>query len=103
MYLYESDNQETDIEWLSDPSSQSNIDSGRGRALFYSNQAVIPKTDSTHETGEEPADAFSAVHNYRIDWNPTASTFYLDDVLQYQFTTNVPTTRDGHWMWNNWS
>jgi hypothetical protein len=103
MYFYESDNQEVDIEWLSDPASQSNIDSGRGRALFYTNQAVTPGSSSTSETGEEPSDAFSAVHNYRVDWDGKTSTFYLDNKLQYQFKTNVPTAKDGHWMWNNWS
>jgi hypothetical protein len=96
MFFYESDNQEVDIEWLSDPASQSNIDSGRGRALFYTNQAVTPGTSSTSDTGEEPADAFSAVHNYRVDWDGKTSTFYLDNKLQHQFKTNVPTAKDGH-------
>jgi beta-glucanase (GH16 family) len=103
MFLYESDNQEADIEWLSDPSSQSNIDSGRGRALFYTNQAVTAGTAATSETGEAPSDAFSTVHNYRIDWDGKSSAFYLDGALQHKFTTNVPTAKDGHWMWNNWS
>lgn len=63
MFLYASDNQEVDIEWLSDPASQSNIDSGRGRALWYTNQAVTPGGDPTHDTSAPPADAFSAVHS----------------------------------------
>jgi len=103
MYFYESDNQEVDIEWLSDPASQSNIDSGLGRALFYTNQAVTPGESSTSAAGEVCDDAFSAVHNYRVDWDGKTSTFYLDDQLQYQFDKNVPTAKDGHWMWNNWS
>ena len=103
MFLYASDIQEVDIEWLSDPASQSNIDSGRGRALWYTNQAVTPGGDPTHDTSDPPADAFSAVHNYRIDWDGKSSTFHVDGKQQYQFKTNVPTAKDGHWMWNNWS
>lgn len=103
MFLYESDNQEVDIEWLSDPASQSNIDSGRRRALFYTNQATEADGSSTSDTGDAPSDATSVVHNYRIDWDSTSSSFYLDDELQYQFKTNVPTSKEGHWMWNNWS
>lgn len=103
MFLYESDTQEVDIEWLSDPESQSNIDSGRDRALFYTNQAVEAEGDNTHDASDPPVDATSAMHNYRIDWDGTSSTFYVDDKLQYKFNTNVPTAKDGHWMWNNWS
>jgi beta-glucanase (GH16 family) len=103
IFLYSSDNQETDIEWLSSPESQSNIDRGLSQALWYTNQAVVPGTPSTHETSDAPAGAFSGVHNYRIDWNSSASTFYVDGELKYQLTENVPTARDGHWLWNNWS
>lgn len=103
MFFYESDTQEVDIEWLSDPASQSNIDSGLGRALFYTNQAVTPGAGSTSDVGNAPSDAFSAVHNYRVDWDGKSSAFYLDGELQHTFTKNVPTAKDGHWMWNNWS
>ena len=105
MFLYESDNQEVDIEFLSSPESQSNIDAGYSSsgALWYTNQALVPGTPSTHETSDAPSDAFSTVHNYRIDWNSSASTFYVDGEFKYQFTTNVPTSTDGRWLWNNWS
>lgn len=103
IFLYSSDNQETDIEWLSSPESQSNIDRGLSQALWYTNQAVVPKTPSTHETSHAPAGAFSGVHNYRIDWNSSSSTFYVDGEFQFQLTENVPTATDGHWLWNNWS
>jgi hypothetical protein len=105
IFLYESDNQETDIEFLSSPLSQSNIDAGyaNGGALWYTNQAVVAGEPSTHKTSSPPSDAFSTVHNYRIDWNSSASTFYVDGEFKYQLTENVPTAKDGHWLWNNWS
>ncbi|KAM0713438.1 hypothetical protein Q7P37_010400 [Cladosporium fusiforme] len=103
MFLYESDQQEVDIEWLSDSTSQSNIDSGRGRALWYTNQAVVKGGKSTHDMSDAPEDAFSAVHNYRIDWDGgETSSFYLDGEQKYEFTTNVP-TNDSSFLWNNWS
>ncbi|KAM0693097.1 hypothetical protein Q7P36_007654 [Cladosporium allicinum] len=87
------------------PLSQSNIDAGyaNGGALWYTNQAVVAGEPSTHKTSSPPSDAFSTVHNYRIDWNSSASTFYVDGEFKYQLTENVPTATDGHWLWNNWS
>ena len=105
IFLYESDNQETDIEFLSSPVSQSNIDAGytSSGALWYTNQATTPGTPSTHKTSSAPSGAFSGVHNYRIDWNSSASTFYVDGEFKYQLTENVPTATNGSWLWNNWS
>lgn len=41
IFFYEGDDQETDIEWISDPSSQSNKFANNGtRALQYTNQAL---------------------------------------------------------------
>ncbi len=102
-FFYKSDTQEIDIEWLSDPNSKANVPTGFGRALFYTNQAVKPKGHATEKAGKPPQDATSAVHSYRIDWNSTSSTFYVDGKLQYEFTTNVPTAKNGVWVWNNWS
>lgn len=103
MFLYESDTQEVDIEWLSDSASQSNIDSNRERSLFYTNQAVVEKGKSTHDTSAAPEDAFTAVHNYRIDWDGgKTSSFFLDGEKKFEFDTNVP-TKSSAFLWNNWS
>jgi hypothetical protein len=64
---------------------------------------VVPETPSTHETSSPLSDAFSSVHNYRIDWNSSSSTFYVDGEFKYQLTENVPTAKDSHFLLNNWS
>jgi beta-glucanase (GH16 family) len=56
----------------------------------------------TSETGPAPTTATTEVHEYRIDWTPTFTAFYVDGVLQKKYTTNVPSA-PGPWLWNNWS
>ena len=104
MFFYANDTQECDIEWLSDPTAQSNINSKLGRAIFYTNQAVKKGTTKTLQTSRPPYRGTETVHSYRIDWNGVNSTtFYLDNELLYSFNTNVPTAKNGKWVWNNWS
>ncbi|KAK5943856.1 hypothetical protein PMZ80_003137 [Knufia obscura] len=98
-FFYKTDNQETDIEYLSDPTSQSNVD---GTAdLHYTNQA-IDGGDSTWSHKPAPGDIGTAVHEYRIDWTRDFTAFFVDGVLQEKKTENVP-TEPGTWLWNNWS
>lgn len=60
MFLYRSDNQETDIEWLSDPNSTANANTGYGaRAVHYTNQALNSSVDGTSVFGAAPDDATS--------------------------------------------
>jgi beta-glucanase (GH16 family) len=103
MFFYKSDNQETDIEWISDPDSHSNLNSPNGtRAMQYTNQATSPGSEATMVYGPAPADAVSVVHAYRIDWTADETRYYLDGVLQHTMTTNVP-SESGSWVWNNWN
>jgi beta-glucanase (GH16 family) len=99
MFFYKSDTQEIDIEFLSDATSKSNPGDG-SRPMHYTNQATNGGA-STHATGPARSDATSARHEYRIDWVPGRTQFYLDGVLQRTHTTNVPTVA-GSWLWNNW-
>ena len=100
--MYESDSQETDIEWISDPQSLSNTNSPNGtRTLQYTNQAVNDGSHATEYYGQAPDDATSAVHEYRLDWTADSTKYYLDGVLQRTMTTNVP-SQAGSWVWNNW-
>lgn len=69
--------------------------------LWYSNQAVTAGTSGTASTGPPPWDV-TAVHEYRIDWTPDATTYYVDGMLQKQHTTNVP-SQPGSFIWNNWA
>ena len=41
------------------------------------------------------------MHEYRLDWLPGKTVFYLDGVVQQVYTEDVPTV-PGEWMWNNW-
>ncbi|KAF2771232.1 concanavalin A-like lectin/glucanase [Teratosphaeria nubilosa] len=100
-FYYVDDDNEIDIEWLSNSSSQANVDAGLGLALFYTNQPG--GTDLNSAYGAAPSDATTAVHIYRIDWDASSTTFYLDGVEQANLTRNVPQTTTGQWYWNNWS
>ena len=65
MFLYRSDSQETDIEWISDPASRSNKFANNGtRALQYTNQALDGVfADASSAFGRAPEDATSvSVH-----------------------------------------
>lgn len=100
-FFYYSDNQEIDIEYLTNSSSTSNP-GGQGLTsppwLQYTNQAVQEGGTPTYATGVAPADV-AVVHEYRVDWVPGQTKFFLDGVLQQTFTTNVPSTA-GPWVWN---
>jgi beta-glucanase (GH16 family) len=102
MFSYKSDSQEQDIEYLSDPNSTSNPGDG-SRPMHYTNQATDGNPEhKTIATGPSPSDATTAFHEYRIDWIPGSTMYYLDGVLQKTMTTNVP-TQGGSWIWNNWA
>ncbi|KAK5169023.1 uncharacterized protein LTR77_006332 [Saxophila tyrrhenica] len=100
-FFYESDSQEQDIEFVTDPESFSNKDSpSGGRELQYTNQATQGQED-TMKYGSAPSDITSAIHEYGIDWSPGSTKYYLDGELQYEFTTNVP-TEPSAFLINNW-
>lgn len=108
MFFYKSDTQELDIEFLSDPTSKSNPGDG-SRPLHYTNQDANGDGQKTYTTGPSPADATSALHEYRIDWTASADGgivgYYLDGVLQKQYeglAQDVP-NQAGSWVWNNWA
>ncbi|KAF7197864.1 Beta-glucanase [Pseudocercospora fuligena] len=102
MFHYHNVSQETDIEWLSDPESFQNIEfSANGsRPLMYTNQGPNGNVDAITVSGRAPTDATTAVHEYRLDWTPDATRFYLDGVLHQTQTRYVPSA-PGEWYWNN--
>lgn len=103
MFFYKTDSQEADIEWISDPTSKSNLNSPNGtRAMQYTNQALDGNpNDATMFYGPAPADATSQIHEYRLDWQPGSTSFYIDGVFQRKMTTNVP-DQAAYWLINNW-
>lgn len=103
MFFYKDDCQEIDIEYLSDPSSQSNPGVGKPIPLQYTNQATdCNPDDATYQTRSAPPLATSAEHEYRVDWTPGQVAFYTDGKRTQTFTTNVP-TEAGSWVWNIWT
>lgn len=97
-FFYRNDRQEMDIEYLSDPNSQSNPGPNKAPNLQYTNQANDGNTShATYSPGPAPTTPYTQIHEYRIDWVPGKSTYFLDGVLQKTFTTNVPTVA-GSWV-----
>ncbi|OCT54236.1 glycoside hydrolase family 16 protein [Cladophialophora carrionii] len=103
LFFYKSDTQETDIEYLTDPSSLSNPGPGVSVPMWYTNQAVDPQNMAkTYQTGNAPTDCTTNVHEYRLDWTKDFTAFYIDGVLQKKFWVNIPSV-PGTWVWNNWA
>ncbi|KAF5655176.1 glycoside hydrolase family 16 [Fusarium heterosporum] len=100
MFFYQSDSQETDIEWLSDPNSQSNYDGIR--RLWLTNQDNNGDGEPTHKAILPPSNPTSTEHEYRIDWTKGRVTFYVDGYKKWTTTKDVPNV-PGPWIWNNWS
>ncbi len=75
--------------------------------IHYTNQnyaaitAGISGSPDTFE-GCMPTQATTSFVEYRIDWVPGKTMFYIDGVLQTTLTQYVPQT-SGVWIWNNWS
>ncbi|KAK1966237.1 concanavalin A-like lectin/glucanase [Colletotrichum sublineola] len=99
MFLYANDNQETDIEWLSDPHSLSN---NGVRKLWFENQASEPNTEKTVIGTDAPPNPTTTEHEYRLDWLNGHVNFYVDGKLSWQTDKNVPSVR-GPWVFNNWA
>lgn len=90
MFLYYDESNETDIEWISDPASFANIDQNNGtRAMLYTNQGPNGNEDATTVSGVAARDATSRVHEYRLDWTPSETRFYLDGQLQQTIRQSV--------------
>ncbi|CAA7260642.1 unnamed protein product [Cyclocybe aegerita] len=91
----ESNTQEIDFEILTS-------------TIFTSTQACVPpgiwasNQPSTRATILFPFDPRTAFHEYRIDWFPGVTIFYLDGTQVARFTTDVPNV-SGPWLWNVWS
>ena len=91
-FFYKNDSQEADIEVIT---------GGEFKGIHYTNQKATPKSDQTTVASASPADLTSEMHEYRLDWLPDRTDFYLDGVKQASLTGNVPST-EGAWLWNNW-
>ncbi|OLN85818.1 hypothetical protein CCHL11_09221 [Colletotrichum chlorophyti] len=99
IFFYKSDKQETDIEWLSDPASQSNAGN---RQVWFANQDNNGDRRKTWKSAQPPANPTSTEHEYRLDWIPGMTRFFIDGVQKWNTTKDVPSV-SGPWVWNNWA
>ncbi|KAH6886995.1 concanavalin A-like lectin/glucanase domain-containing protein [Thelonectria olida] len=99
MFFYKSDTQESDIEWLSDPASQSNQGT---RKLWLTNQDANGDGHSTYFDPAPPSNPTTTEHEYRLDWTEGLVQWFVDGVQVAQTTQDVP-SQAGPWLWNNWS
>ena len=91
-FFYKNDHQETDIEIITGHKFQ---------GVHYTNQRASANAAPSTLQKALPADATTVFQEYRVDWVPGRTDFYLDGQLQKSLTENVPTT-PGSWLWNNW-
>ena len=92
-FFYKNDGQEADIEI-----NTATLYTG----AHYTNQPHDPGELSTTATTGLPSDATTTMHEYRLDWLPGMTIYYIDGVEQTTLTQNMPDVA-GEWMWVNWS
>ena len=106
LFYYKNDKQECDIEFLSDPKSESNDGEHYPIPIWYSNQANTTGKEPTHVSlvapGDPMVDPTADFHEHRIDWTPNYTEFFFDGHSRAKFTENVP-QQPGSWVWNNWA
>lgn len=100
-FFYKNDQQEIDIEWLSDSTSLSNPRDG-SRPLHFTNQDANGDGQKTFTTVPVGTDVVNTEHEYRIDWTEGRVGFYFDGELKWETGSDVPTV-PGSWIWNNWA
>ena len=91
-FFYKDDNQEVDIELITGHTFE---------GVHYTNQRTSAGAEPSTLRKPLPSDATTVFQEYRIDWVPGRTDFYLDGQLQKSLTDNVPST-PGSWLWNNW-
>ena len=91
-FFYKDDYQEADIEIITGHTFQ---------GVHYTNQKASADSAPSTLQNPLPSDATTVFQEYRIDWVPGRTDFYLDGQLQKSLTENVPSDA-GSWLWNNW-
>ncbi|KAF5328704.1 hypothetical protein D9619_011712 [Psilocybe cf. subviscida] len=96
----DNDTQETDWEILTSTTLKASADVPAG--IWTTNQNFVLNQPSNHETVPLSFDPSQGFHEYRIDWVPGSTTFYLDGVQKTKLTTFTPVVA-AHLIWNVWS
>jgi beta-glucanase (GH16 family) len=99
MFFFQSDSQESDIEWLSDPNNES--DRGANH-LWLTNQENDGDGKKTAIAVAPPSNPTTTEHEYRLDWTEGRVKWYVDGIKVAETDKDVPSV-PGPWIWNNWS
>ncbi|KAF9872484.1 glycoside hydrolase family 16 protein [Colletotrichum karsti] len=99
IFYYASDTQESDIEWLSDPSSLSNPGTAQ---VHFTNQDANGDGQSTTLGVAPPSNPTTTEHEYRFDWTEVFVRYYIDGTLIWETQNDVP-SKAGPFILNNWS
>lgn len=91
-FFYKDDNHEVDVEVIT---------GNTWKGVHYTNQKANADAESSTVRMALPSDATAVFQEYRIDWLPGRTDFYLNGQLQKTLSDNVPSTA-GSWLWNNW-
>ena len=102
LFYYKDDNDEIDIEYLTESASAANNGNSSPIPIWYSNQPLVAGNEPTQDSVVPPSDPTEAVHEYRFDWTPYSTAFYFDGIRQTVLTSDVP-SKPGHIIWNNWA
>jgi beta-glucanase (GH16 family) len=90
-FFYSTDYSEADIE----------IQTSNASKVHWTNHGGTAKSNNETTADSYLSDSWTTYHEYRLDWLPGKTMFYIDGVLQKTLNENAPNTA-GRWMWNNW-
>ncbi|THY27038.1 concanavalin A-like lectin/glucanase [Aureobasidium pullulans] len=90
--FYANDTQEVDLAFLTSDIS----------VIHLTNEQLTPDSELSSYQVDAPSDAATAWHEYRVDWLPGVTNFYIDSELVHSIDRNVPTT-PSFFLWNSWS
>ncbi|PPQ79071.1 hypothetical protein CVT24_012732 [Panaeolus cyanescens] len=99
-FLYGGQFLETDFEILTSTIDKSSACVPAG--IWATNQPTNTGVQKAYKTIPFPFDPRAGFHEYRIDWVPGATIFYLDGVEVARLTQSVPNAA-AQWVWNFWS
>lgn len=88
--FYANDTQEVDFAFLTSDTSH----------VYLTNEQITTTSPLSTYTFDAPSDATTAYHEYRVDWNASTTTFWINGELVHSISENVPST-PGLWLWNN--
>ena len=68
---------------------------------WYTNQESLPSVEVVANSTLQSGTIADAFHEYRLDWLPGGTVFYIDGIKVASHTSYVPGA-GGNWAWNAW-